>query len=99
MIIIFYLVLHIQRCIYTVRLRNVIIARQTYYTTWFSSHNTNLPITTWASRVGVVSGRYKMVYAFLCQSVASTPCRLLYSAVYGDDMQNAVSEVSHVITV
>ena len=40
-----------------------------------------------------------MVYAFFCQSVASTPCRLLYSAVYGDDMQTAVSEVSHVITV
>lgn len=34
-----------------------------------------------------------MVFAFFCQSVNSTPCRLLYTAVFGDDMQVAVSEV------
>ena len=58
-----------------------------------------LLITMWAlsqRRRYLPSWHDKMVYAFFCQSVASTPCRLLYSAVYGDDMQTAVSEVSHV---
>lgn len=35
-----------------------------------------------------------MVFAFLCHSLASTPVRLLYSTVYGEDMQTALSEVS-----
>ena len=34
-----------------------------------------------------------MVFAFLCHSVSGTPCRILYSAVYGDDMQNALNQV------
>ena len=37
-----------------------------------------------------------MVFAFFCQSVSNTPCRLLFSSVYGDDMQVALSEVGHV---
>ena len=33
-----------------------------------------------------------MVFAFLCHSVGS-PCRMLYSAVFGDDLQLAANEV------
>ncbi|XP_003384843.1 PREDICTED: AP-5 complex subunit sigma-1-like [Amphimedon queenslandica] len=33
-----------------------------------------------------------MVFAFLCHSIAATPVRLLYSAVYGEDMQTALKE-------
>ena len=33
-----------------------------------------------------------MVFGFLCHSVGS-PCRMLYSAVFGDDLQLAVNEV------
>ena len=34
-----------------------------------------------------------MVFAFLCHSVAATPCRILYSAVFGDDLQLEAGEV------
>lgn len=34
-----------------------------------------------------------MVFAFLCHSLLSTPCRILYSVVYGEDMQSAVKQV------
>ena len=34
-----------------------------------------------------------MVFAFLCHSIASTPCRVLYSVVYGEDMQSAAKQV------
>ena len=33
-----------------------------------------------------------MVFAFICHSVGS-PCRVLYSAVFGDDLQLAANEV------
>ena len=37
-----------------------------------------------------------MVFAFLCHSVAGTPCRILYSTVYGDDIN---LDTSHVRTL
>ena len=37
-------------------------------------------------------GRSGMVFAFLCHSIGS-PCRMLYSAVFGDDLQLATNEV------
>ncbi len=34
-----------------------------------------------------------MVFSFLCHTVTSTPCRLLYSVVYGEDLTGTVKKV------
>ena len=35
-----------------------------------------------------------MVFAFLCHSIGGTPCRILYSAVFGDDLNTETNQVS-----